>query len=116
MVDSAELAAHLVARAGAQFADTVGPGGPLNQINQAFGTLLDAETSEHLVYGLPDCATQDGSKSRNGVRYKTVLTEISRHTSTSGDTTADGSTRSRACGTGGGTGSSGSCCACLDRF
>jgi putative transposase len=54
-----------------------GPGRLLNQITKrVLETALEAEMSEHLGYDKHAFAGRDGGNSRNGVRRKTVLTEI----------------------------------------
>ena len=55
----------------------MGPGGLLNQITKrVLETALEAGISEHLGYDNHDYAGRDNRNSRNGVRAKTVLTEI----------------------------------------
>src|ERR1700712_5665614 len=77
VVDQQQLAEQLLAQARAQGVDLVGPGGLLNQITKrVLETALEAEMSEHLGYDKHDYAGRDGGNSRNGVRAKTVLTEI----------------------------------------
>ncbi len=77
LVDQQQLAEQLLAQARAQGIDLVGPGGLLNQITKrVLETALEAEMSEHLGYDKHDSAGRDGGNSRNGVRSKTVLTEI----------------------------------------
>jgi len=77
MVDQRELAEQLLAQAKAQGVDLVGPGGLLNQITKrVLEAALEAEMAEHLGYDKHDYAGRDGGNSRNGVRAKTVLTEI----------------------------------------
>lgn len=76
-VDQQQLAEQLLAQAKAQGIDLVGPGGLLNQITKrVLETALEAEMSEHLGYDKHDYAGRDNGNSRNGVRGKTVLTEI----------------------------------------
>ena len=77
VVDQQQLAEQLLAQARAQGVDLVGPGGLLNQITKkVLETALEAEMSEHLGYDRHDDAGRDGGNCRNGVRAKTVLTEI----------------------------------------
>ena len=77
VVDQQQLAEQLLAQAKAQGVDLVGPGGLLNQITKrVLETALEAEMSEHLGYDKHDYAGRDNGNSRNGVRGKTVLTEI----------------------------------------
>ena len=77
LVDQQQLAEQLLAQARVQGIDLVGPGGLLNQITKrVLETALEAEMSEHLGYDKHDFAGRDGGNSRNGVRSKTVLTEI----------------------------------------
>jgi putative transposase len=55
----------------------VGPNGLLNQLTKhVLETALDAEMTEHLGYDKHDPAGRGSGNSRNGVRSKTVLTEI----------------------------------------
>jgi putative transposase len=77
VVDQQQLAEQLLAQARAQGIDLVGPGGLLSQITKrVLETALEAEMSEHLGYDKHAFAGRDGGNSRNGVRRKTVLTEI----------------------------------------
>jgi len=55
----------------------VGPNGLLNQLTKnVLETALDAEMTEHLGYDKHDPVGRGSGNSRNGVRTKTVLTEI----------------------------------------
>jgi transposase-like protein len=77
VVDQQQLAEQLLAQAKTQGIDLVGPGGLLNQITKrVLEAALEAEMSEHLGYDKHEYVGRDGGNSRNGVRSKTVLTEI----------------------------------------
>ncbi len=77
VVDQQELAEQLLAQAKTQGVDLVGPFGLLNQITKrVLEAALEAEMSEHLGYDKHEYVGRDGGNSRNGVRTKTVLTEI----------------------------------------
>ena len=77
VVNQQQLAEQLLAQAKAQGVDLVGPGGLFNELTKrVLETALEAEMSEHLGYDKHDYAGRDGGNSRNGVRAKTVLTEI----------------------------------------
>lgn len=72
-----EVAAELMARADAEGVSLVGPGGLLAGLTKTvLETALEAEMSEHLGYEAHDRAGQHSGNSRNGVRTKTVLTDI----------------------------------------
>ncbi|MCB5283334.1 MULTISPECIES: IS256 family transposase [unclassified Arthrobacter] len=76
-VDQQELAQQLLAQAREQGIDLVGPGGLLNRLTQnVLETALEAEMDEHLGYGKHDVSGRGSGNSRNGIRTKTVLTEI----------------------------------------
>lgn len=76
-VDQQQLAEQLLAQAKEQGIDLVGPGGLLSQLTKrVLETALEAEMSEHLGYDKHEYAGRDGGNSRNGIRTKTVLTEI----------------------------------------
>jgi putative transposase len=76
-VDQQRLAEQLLAQAKQQGVELVGPDGLLNQLTRTvLETALEAEMSEHLGYDKHDPAGRDGGNSRNGVRSKTVITEI----------------------------------------
>lgn len=77
VVDQQQLAEQLLAQARTQGIDLVGPGGLLNQITKrVLEAAVEAEMSEHLGYDKHDYFGRNGGNSRNGVRPKTVLTEI----------------------------------------
>ena len=77
VVDQQRLAEQLLAQAKTQGVDLVGPGGLLNQITKrVLEAALEAEMSEHLGDDKHEFVGRDGGNSRNGVRSKTVLTEI----------------------------------------
>jgi transposase-like protein len=76
-LDHRQLAEQLLAQAKEQGVDLVGPNGLLNQLTKnVLETALDAEMTEHLGYDKHDPAGRGSGNSRNGVRSKTVLTEI----------------------------------------
>ena len=76
-VDPQQLAEQLLTQAKAQGVDLVGPNGLLNQLTRnVLETALEAEMSEHLGCDKHDVAGRTGGNSRNGIRAKTVLTEI----------------------------------------
>ena len=76
-LDHRQLAEQLLAQAKEQGVDLVGPNGLLNQLTKnVLETALDAEMTEHLGYDRHDPAGRGSGNSRNGVRSKTVLTEI----------------------------------------
>ena len=76
-VDQQEFAEQLLAQAKAQGVELIGPNGLLNQLTkQVLETALEEEMSAHLGYDKHDPAGRDRGNSRNGVRSKTVLTEI----------------------------------------
>lgn len=76
-VDQQQLADLLLAQAKEQGVDLVGPNGLLNQLTKnVLETALDAEMTEHLGYDKHDPAGRGSGNSRNGMRAKTVLTEI----------------------------------------
>ena len=57
--------------------ELVGPDGLLNQLTKrVLETALEEEMSEHLGYDKHDPVGRNRGNSRNGVRAKTVLTEI----------------------------------------
>lgn len=77
VVDQVQQAEQLLAQAKAQGVDLVGPGGLLNQITKrVLEAALEAEVSEHLGYDKHEFVGREGGNSRNGVRTRTVLTEI----------------------------------------
>ena len=76
-LDQQQLAQELVEKARADGVELVGPGGLLTGLTKSvLETALEAEVSDHLGYDKHDRAGRDGGNSRNGVRTKTVLTEI----------------------------------------
>lgn len=76
-LDHRQLAEQLLAQAKEQGVDLVGPNGLLNQLTKnVLETALYAEMTEHLGYDKHDPAGRGSGNSRNGVRSKTVLTEI----------------------------------------
>jgi putative transposase len=67
----------LVDRARAEGVSLVGPGGLLGGLTkQVLETALEAEMSEHLGYDNNDPSGRNGLNSRNGVRTKTVFTDV----------------------------------------
>lgn len=76
-IDTAAVAAQLLAQASEQGVELVGPDGLLNQLTkQVLESALQAEMDEHLGYEKHQAQGRNGRNSRNGVRAKTVLTEI----------------------------------------
>jgi transposase-like protein len=76
-VDQQRLAEQLLAQAKEQGVELVGPNGLLNQLTKrVLETALEEEMSEHLGYDKHDPVGRNRGNSRNGVRSKTVLTEI----------------------------------------
>ena len=77
-VDQRQLAEQLLAQAKEQGVELVGPNGLLNQLTKnVLETALDAEMTEHhLGYDKHDPVGRGSGNSRNGVRTKTLLTEI----------------------------------------
>ena len=77
VLDEQSVAEQLVAQARAKGIELVGPGGLLNQLTKrVFETALEEEMAEHLGYDKHDPVGRNHGNSRNGVRSKTVLTEI----------------------------------------
>ena len=77
MLDEQGVAEQLVAQARAKGVELVGPGGLLTRLTKTvLETALEAEMTEHLGYDKHDPVGRNGGNSRNGVRSKTVLTEI----------------------------------------
>jgi transposase-like protein len=73
----AELVGRLVEQARAAGLQLTGEGGLLQQLTKrVIEAALDGEITDHLGYEKHDPAGKDGGNSRNGVRAKTVLTEI----------------------------------------
>jgi transposase-like protein len=76
-IDQQRLAEELVAQAREEGVQLVGEGGLLTGLTKAVvETALEEEISRHLGYDRHDPAGRNGGNSRNGVRSKTVLTEI----------------------------------------
>ena len=76
-VDQEQLAQRLLAQAKEQGVELVGPDGLLNQLTKrVLETALEEEMAEHLGYDKHDPVGRNFGNSRNGVRSKTVLTEI----------------------------------------
>jgi transposase-like protein len=76
-VDQQQLAEQLLVEAKEQGVELVGPGGLLNQLTKrVLETALEAEMSDHLGYDKHHPVGRNSGNSRNGVRSKTVLTEI----------------------------------------
>jgi putative transposase len=76
-MDQDQVAEQLFAQAKAQGVELVGPNGLLNQLTKrVLETALEEEMSAHLGYEKYDPLGRDRGNSRNGVRAKTVLTEI----------------------------------------
>jgi transposase-like protein len=76
-VDQQALAEQLLAEAKANNVELIGPGGLLNQLTKrVLETALEAEMTEHLGYDKHNPVGRGSGNSRNGVRRKTVLTEI----------------------------------------
>ena len=71
------FARELVDRARAEGVSLVGPGGLLGGLTkQVLETALEAEMSEHLGYDANQAIGRNGENSRNGVRTKTVITDV----------------------------------------
>src|SRR5215218_7905078 len=76
-IDEQGVAEQLVAQAREKGIELVGPNGLLSQlIRRVLETALEAEMSDHLGYDKHDPVGRNRGNSRNGVRPKTVLTEI----------------------------------------
>jgi len=76
-VDQQALAEQLLAEAKANNVELIGPGGLLNQLTRrVIESALEAEMTEHLGYDKHHPVGRGSGNSRNGVRTKTVLTEI----------------------------------------
>ena len=76
-LDQQQLAQQLLAQAKDQGVELVGPDGLLNQLTKrVLETALEEEMAEHLGYDKHDPVGRNHGNSRNGVRGKTVLTEI----------------------------------------
>ena len=75
--DEQGVAEQLVAQAREKGIELVGPDGLLSQLTKrVLETALEAEMSDHLGYDKHDPMGRNRGNSRNGVRSKTVLTEI----------------------------------------
>jgi putative transposase len=73
----AQLVAQLVEQARAAGLQLTGDGGLLQQLTKrVLEAALDGEITDHLGYDKGDPAGNNGGNSRNGVRGKTVLTEV----------------------------------------
>jgi putative transposase len=71
------LAQELVERARSEGVELVGPGGVLTGLTKTvLETALEAELEDHLRYPKHAVEGRDKGNSRNGVRSKTVLTEV----------------------------------------
>ena len=71
------LAQELVERARSEGVELVGPGGLLTGLTKTvLETALDAEMEDHLGYAMHAVEGRDKGNSRNGMRSKTVLTEV----------------------------------------
>lgn len=71
------LAQELVERARSEGVELVGPGGLLTGLTKTvLETALEAEIEDHLGYPKHAVEGRDRGNSRNGVRSKTVLTEV----------------------------------------
>jgi len=76
-LDQQQLAEQLLAQAKEQGVELVGPDGLLNQLTKrVLETALEEEMADHLGYDKHDPVGRNRGNSRNGVRAKTVLTEI----------------------------------------
>ena len=76
------LAQELVERARSEGVELVGPGGLLTGLTKTvLETALEAELDEHLGYPKHAVEGNNTGNSRNGVRAKTVITDIGRPTS-----------------------------------
>jgi type III secretion system FlhB-like substrate exporter len=76
-LDERGVAEQLVAQAREKGIELVGPNGLLSQLTKrVLEAALEAEMSEHLGYEKHDPVGRNHGNSRNGVRSKTVLTEI----------------------------------------
>jgi putative transposase len=76
-IDQQRLAQELVDKARNEGVELVGPGGMLTGLTKSvLETALEEEMSEHLGYDKHDPVGRNRGNSRNGIRSKTVLTEI----------------------------------------
>src|SRR3954452_4304770 len=72
-----EVARDLLERARREGVSLVGPGGLLAGLTKTvLETALEAELTDHLGYEKHDPVGRNGANSRNGVRSKTVITEV----------------------------------------
>ena len=77
VLDEQTVAEQLVAQARAKGVELVGPDGLLTGITKrVLEAALEAEMADHLGYDKHDPVGRNRGNSRNGVRAKTVLTEI----------------------------------------
>jgi transposase-like protein len=73
----AQLVVRLVEQARTAGLQLTGEGGLLQQLTKrVLESVLEGEIADHLGYGKGDPAGKNGGNSRNGVRGKTVLTEV----------------------------------------
>jgi putative transposase len=76
-IDEQSVAEQLVAQARERGIELVGPNGLLSQLTKrVLEAALEAEMSDHLGYDKHHPTGRNHGNSRNGVRAKTVLTEI----------------------------------------
>jgi hypothetical protein len=76
-IDQQKLAQDLVDAARTDGVELIGPNGLLTGLTKTvLETALDAELTEHLGYDKHDAMGRNRGNSRNGIRSKTVLTEI----------------------------------------
>ena len=76
-IDEQSVAEQPVAQAREKGVELVGPDGLLSQLTKrVLETALEAEMTDHLGYDKHDRAGRNHRNSRNGIRSKTVLTEI----------------------------------------
>ena len=76
-IDEQGVAEQLVAQARENGIELVGPNGLLSQLTKrVLETALEAEMTDHLGYDKHHPAGRNHRNSRNGIRSKTVLTEI----------------------------------------
>jgi transposase-like protein len=76
-IDQQQLAQELVDKARTEGVELVGPGGMLTGLTKSvLETALEEEMSAHLGYDKHDPVGRNRANSRNGIRSKTVLTEI----------------------------------------
>ena len=76
-IDEQGVAEQLVAQAREKGIELVGPDGLLSQLTKrVLETALEVEMSDHLGYDKHDPVGRNRGNSRNGIRSKTVLTEI----------------------------------------